>query len=219
MNRTWLGQEVGNAGSSVAPERQLHRGLPHPDGRGPDQLHLLLERRAAGTHGEQQCGLRGVPPAAVARFRRPDAGGRPNPGQPASWSGIGGNPCEQSQTSWQECNYGAEVRQGTQREGMTINPSTPRIQSSPRGCRAWRFPEMTVSEDSNGNTYCPATLSDLDASLSCPSAKLGRQPSARRAWPPSRQTRPAPSPRTRTGWLTSSGWTMTATTSTPTTRW
>lgn len=173
-NRTWLGQEVGNAGSSVAPNASFTEDYLTPMvgaqtnftyyWNGGQPAPMVSNNAASGAFtgggGSVQGGLMQV----VA----------PNPGQPASWSGIGGNPCEQSQTSWEECNYGAEVRQGTQREGMTINLvylTNPEFTAGLQSVGG--SPEMTVSEDSNGDYLLSCDLSDLDASLSLPFGKAG----------------------------------------------
>lgn len=182
-NQTWLGQNVGNAGSTVVPDARFTAEYLTPmigaqtnftyywNGGQPAPMVSNNAASAAftGGGGSVQGGLMQV----VA----------PNPGQPGTWTGIGGNKCQQANldpqvsgefTGWQECNYGAEAGQGAQREGMTIdlvyltNPEFAAGLQSVGGP-----PKMTVSEDANGNYSLSCDLSDLDATLYLPFGKAG----------------------------------------------
>lgn len=182
-NRTWLNQSVGNVGSNATPNASFTADYLTPMvgaqtnftyyWNGGQPAPMVSDNAASGTFtgggGTVQGGLMQV----VA----------PNPGQPGTWTGIGGNKCQQDSldasdppgpTGWQECSYAAEAGTGTQREGMTINLVYLTNPSFAAGLQSvGGSPKMTVSEDGNGNYSLSCDLSALDATLFLPFGKTG----------------------------------------------
>lgn len=184
--KTWLGQQVGNAGSTTAPDAVFTAEYLKPMlgaqtnftyyWNGGQPAPMVSNNASSGTFtgggGSVQDGLMQV----VA----------PNPGQPTSWSDNPsfGPDCQQADLfqlqapgtkpdGWQACNY-TPAGSGSTREGMTINLvylTNPNFKAGLHSVGG--SPHMTVGEDANGDYSLSCDLSKLDASLALPFAKNG----------------------------------------------